>query len=1322
MFTSRNNSDRPRNRWDRVHFRRLHCESLEDRRLLAVVTVDTNQDVVDFNDGVTSLREAIFATNLVAGADEIQFDFGHDGPETIVLTMGELAITDSLTITGPGAELLTIDASGNDPTPDENNGDGTRVFDIDDGNLETLVDVEIRGLTLTGGDVSDSGGVIFSIEDLSVSDSTISGNSSGHRGGGIYNRFGTTTITDSTVSENSASSDGGGIWARSLSTIELTGSTITGNSTGRWGGGAYVHGTMTIADSTISGNSADTAGGGIAAGNSTMKIADSTISGNSAGVGGGIWIWARSDTMSITASTISGNSASSVGGGIYSFGTTTITDTSITGNSAGSIGGGIWVSRYKMTIIGSTITGNSAGEGGAIYAVLGATIVTGSTISNNSASSDGGGIFVRSGPTIITDSTITGNSAGEDGGGIKVAGGLTITGSTITGNSAGSDGGGVHSSNTTRIIDSTISDNSADRSGGGIWAGTGRESISGSTISGNSAGSDGGGIWARSNLLAFADSTISGNSAGSEGGGIWASFTLRITSSTVSGNSAGGDGGGIYSYGSFSTTTIARSTISGNSAGGDGGGIWALSSLVIANSTFSGNSAGSAGGGINSRGRMTITDSTISLNMANLGGGINSRLGTTTITGSTISDNSAGNGGGIWASSPTTIIDSTISGNSAGNGGGIWAYSHFLGTLTITNSTISGNSANNSGGGVFFPFGGAISHSTIANNISDADESGSGTGGGLFARSGTLLLDHTIVAQNTDHTALAPDISGLPAAVFDAHFSLIGDNVGSLLTESPVGSPDANGNLIGGPIHGVIDPLLGDLADNDGPTFTHALLPGSPAINRGDLDAEAGVGGVPLFDQRGDGFDRVFSSRIDIGAFEVQEYSDLNLLVDTLEDESDGDFSRFDLSLREAIELANDNPVPDTISFDPILTATLGPLPPTILLTMGELAITDDLTINGLGEHLLTIDGSSLPSNTTTPPSTIFNVDDGNSRNLIHATIAGLTLTGGQGSAIRSVENLTVESSTLHNNQATEGGAIHVSSSGRQLLGAQLTIRDSTISNNLATGDGGGVFFRGRHGTLIIEDSTIEQNSAGSSSFGGGVYGGGFDNEMLLEGVLIAGNSAWRGGGISITDDNAGLATIVDSVVTGNVASTRGGGLFLNGKPVNISRSTITNNTALDQSRGGGMYMSERVNVTDSTIANNEAGAGGGIWVDRFGALTLTGSEINGNRATGWIGGGIGSERGVVTVRNSEVAHNISILSSGGGIGVLAGSLRVEQSTISDNSSGGDGGGVWARSATTVTDSTIADNVTDGDGGGIYLGSGKSFINGTTVSGNSAVG
>ena len=76
--------------------------------MLAVVTVDTEQDIVDPGDSLTSLREAIVMANNLAGADEIKFDFGYDGPATIQLVQGELKLTEAVTIAGPGPELLAI--------------------------------------------------------------------------------------------------------------------------------------------------------------------------------------------------------------------------------------------------------------------------------------------------------------------------------------------------------------------------------------------------------------------------------------------------------------------------------------------------------------------------------------------------------------------------------------------------------------------------------------------------------------------------------------------------------------------------------------------------------------------------------------------------------------------------------------------------------------------------------------------------------------------------------------------------------------------------------------------------------------------------------------------------------------------------------------------------------------------------------------------------------------------------------------------------------------------------------------------------------------
>jgi hypothetical protein len=137
----------------------------------------------------------------------------------------------------------------------------------------------------------------------------------------------------------------------------------------------------------------------------------------------------------------------------------------------------------------------------------------------------------------------------------------------------------------------------------------------------------------------------------------------------------------------------------------------------------------------------------------------------------------------------------------------------------------------------------------------------------------SLALNGSIVAANAG--AFGPELN-VEASLNVVH-SLIGDKSGTSLIEAPVGSPDARENLIGGPIHGAIDPKLGPLAYNGGPTFrdgskllTRALLPGSPAIDMGDPTAASGFGNVPLFDQRGQPFARKNGARIDIGAFEWQ--------------------------------------------------------------------------------------------------------------------------------------------------------------------------------------------------------------------------------------------------------------------------------------------------------------------------------------------------------------------------------------------------------------------------------------------------------------------
>jgi len=234
---------------------------------------------------------------------------------------------------------------------------------------------------------------------------------------------------------------------------------------------------------------------------------------------------------------------------------------------------------------------------------------------------------------------------------------------------------------------------------------------------------------------------------------------------------------------------------------------------------------------------VAISDLTIRNGQGGFGGGILNGSGATlTITNSTISGNSAAFGGGIFNTGPLTIENSTVTGNTASEGGGIYSNS----SLTITNSTISSNTVNSDGGGIFNLGTAAITNSTLSNNSA-------GVGGGIFT-SGTVEIGDTVFTAG---------VSGVNIA----------NNGGTVISLGYNLSSDDGGGFLTGPGDQInTDPLLGPLQDNGGPTFTHELLPGSPAIDAGDPNFTP----PPFFDQRGPGFDRVVNGRIDKGSFEVQ--------------------------------------------------------------------------------------------------------------------------------------------------------------------------------------------------------------------------------------------------------------------------------------------------------------------------------------------------------------------------------------------------------------------------------------------------------------------
>ncbi|NEQ37992.1 MAG: DUF4347 domain-containing protein [Okeania sp. SIO3I5] len=366
--------------------------------------------------------------------------------------------------------------------------------------------------------------------------------------------------------------------ALQLENIEVTGGFVTNGS----GGGISNSGTISINNSTISGNLEDflSDGGGGIYNTGTANITNSTISDNSAFYGGGIY---NTGTANISDSIISGNFSNTAGGGILNhYGTVTISNSNISGNSADFDGGGIQNSG-TANISDSTISDNSAGVGGGASNLLGTISITNSTISGNSASNGGGignfsgGFESDSGIANINNSIISNNSA-DTAGGIYNSNTVNISNSVISNNSAERRGGGIDNLGTVSIIDSTISDNSANR-GGGIRNSDGTASISNSTISGNSTFFYGGGIYNLGATAIVNNSTISGNSASNGGGGgIGNLGVASISNSTITNNEAPSDlGSGIFqkaasiyidenngNYTFYANATVTSSIISGN--------------------------------------------------------------------------------------------------------------------------------------------------------------------------------------------------------------------------------------------------------------------------------------------------------------------------------------------------------------------------------------------------------------------------------------------------------------------------------------------------------------------------------------------------------------------------------------------------------------------------------------------------------------------------------------------------------------------------------------------------------------------------------------
>jgi hypothetical protein len=579
------------------------------------------------------------------------------------------------------------------------------------------------------------------------------------------------------------------------------------------------------------------------------------------------------------------------------------------------------IERANLVTGPARITFAPALSGGRIQLVLGELIVTNS-VDVDATDLPGGIIVDASGNDLTPASTRDDGDDTNDGDGSRVFNiddgvpahllEVAIWGMTLTGGDVMGSGGAIRSVENLVIRSSTISGNQATDGGGGIAHSIGELTVAYSTIAANSA-SFGGGVANEGGMLTIDSSTISGNAAsfgGVQGGGLIVGddvvFVIDISGST--GSLFGGDAvGDLNNDGRANTILDAEiaAFLAVNQRLVDLGlgnlsmvGIVAFDTARFIQDmdrdldgpqSFTTPLADSDGNG--------IRDVEDVLRSLQIGGGTDFEVG---LAGAIEVINDAGiapgNGNVIFLSDGVgsgnffdeiETIRESLNLNLRAFGVGPGASLEQLQQIdpqairfSNTNELLGVFSGQNdgTGGGIWTSVAESrstrISHSTITNNTADANSSGNGSGGGIFvAGSGSLVLDHSIVAANIDNSTIAPDVDAVSAGsnvTVTAEFSLIGRNTGSGLAATPIGRSDAFGNLIG-TAAAPIDPLLGPLMNNGGRTPTHSLLPGSPALNAGDPDFMP----PPDFDQRGAGFPRIRNGRIDIGALEGQ------VIVDT---------------------------------------------------------------------------------------------------------------------------------------------------------------------------------------------------------------------------------------------------------------------------------------------------------------------------------------------------------------------------------------------------------------------------------------------------------
>jgi|GEM_PF-392566 len=1273
--------------------------------------------------------------------------------------------------------------------------DGGGVFNTG-GNLTVLgSSFDFNRATGTPG----SGGAIFNAAGgtLDVSDTTFTGNTANRAGGAIEDQAGvglTTIITRVDFSNNQAGvpvagpGNGGAIHITGPSDMVIQDGLVDGNFAAREGGGFWNgSGTMTVnrtifTNNEAAGVGANDGGGALFNNGGTLVVNDALLDGNTAtgtaGSGGGLF--STGGAVTLTDTRILNNTSMRAGGGIEVVdGLMNLVDVELSFNTTASApgnGGGLHVTGTNGTVVTITdgrVEGNTAArEGGGLWGQRGSILnVTGTDILGNiaqgaAADDGGGGLFNNGGTMTIIDAMILNNSAtgaGGSGGGLQnIAGGVvTISGTRFEANVSMRAGGAIE-----------------DNAGGSI-------TITDSDLVGNTTGNspgNGGGIHITGpGTVSITDSDVSRNVAGNEGGGLWNSGagTMNITDTSVAFNNAP-DGGGLFAQAGAGNMTVVNSTIGLNTAD-NGAGV-------------------QIEGGTNTFLHVTIASNTAAV----VGGGFNVTAGIVNLANSLIGDNAAGTApdynGAITTSIGLFLEDTTgatgpvvAPGNVLGQDPQLMSYAR-TGDRTRTFLPMAGSpalDAANAGAAAIVPLDqrntarvaatadiGSVERQPLAETQIDVTTFADV----VNAADGVTSLREAIIMANG---IAGPNIIGLQNGTYALAIAGIGEDAAAtgdldltdeiLLTGVGRGFSmiDAAGldrglHLIGVPAELEEFDIVNGLADNGGGlensagtldafrvAFTDNTangLPGSGGGLRNDVGGSINLEQVVFFNNT--------ANRAGGGIEDISGTA-ANTLLDV-------DFFNNNAGVAPATAAPGNGGA--------IHISGAGDMDITGGLVNGNVAAAEGGGFwNSIGTMTVT-DTSFIGNDAQGAPAdqgggALFN--NGGTLNLIDvlATFNAASGAAGSGGVLLSTNGLVtiVNSRLLASNASRAGGAIELiegtlslddselafnstgpapgNGGGIHITGgANATINDSLINDNIASREGGGLW-NGR-GTMTVQGMTIiarnDAQGPAADDGGGGLFNNGGTLVLTGTDVVVRDNTALgaSGSGGGIFNNTGGTLTVTGSLIEANEASRAGGGIEDQSGPglgITLDGAILDANiTGAAPGNGGGLHITGPGDslIDGGTIAryNTASAEGGGLW-NGTGTMTIGLAEIFGNTASGdpadQGGGGVFNAGGIInfTDPNWSVRGNVADGASGSGGGILndGGTIDLVDGFVDYNLASRAGGGVEGTAAAgpiTLTGTQLNGNQTGaapGNGGALHVtGVGPVSATDVTVIGNCA--